>query len=81
MTAKTVAIGVALVLVGVLVGLNVPIAEAQRGGSTYVLGNSPNYLVWRLNTQTGQVSRCRFKGEYIDATISPTCTPWTAAGR
>ena len=56
MTAKTVAIGAALVLVGVLVGLNVPMAEAQRDGP-YALSATEGG-VWRMNLRTGQVSIC-----------------------
>ncbi len=63
MTAKTVAIGVALVLVGVLVGLNVPMADAQRDGSYGLSAGSAGLggdgaSTWRMNLRTGQVSVC-----------------------
>ncbi len=67
MTAKTVAIGVALVLVGVLVGLNVPIAEAQRDGP-YAL-SATDSGVWRMNLRTGQVSIC-------GVTLAPKAIPF-----
>ena len=62
MTAQTVAIGVTLVLVGVLVGLSVPMAEAQRDGP-YVLSSGTGGSAWRANARTGQVSFCVITGD------------------
>lgn len=63
MTSKTVAIGAALALVGVLLGMNLPIAEVQRGGPYALsagggsIGGKATYA-WRMNLRTGQVSLC-----------------------
>ncbi len=73
MTAKTVAIDVALVLVGVLVGMNVPIAEAQRGGP-YAISGDGKY-VWRADVRTGKVSKC-----FLDSYDKPPlCSVWGPA--
>ena len=79
MTAKTVAIGAALVLVGVLVGLNVPMAEAQRDGP-YALSAGAVRSVWRMNVRTGQVSFCgSFSGTETPPGKRPVCSPWGPA--
>ena len=65
MTPKTVAIGAALALAGVLLGMNLPIAEAQPDGP-YALsaggggvgGGANVTFAWRINTRTGKVSVC-----------------------
>ena len=79
MTPKTVTIGVALVLVGVLVGLNVPMAEAQRDGSYAISAATTPGAVWRINVSSGQVSMCR--SETWSSAIGPDtkpagCAPW-----
>ncbi len=59
MTPKTVAIGAVLALAGVLLGMNFPIAEAQRVDGPYALtGGGAPAVVWRMNQRTGQVSLC-----------------------
>ncbi len=64
MTPKTVAIGAALALAGVLLGMNFPIAEVQPAGGPYALsaggvgGGANATYVWRMNTRTGKVSVC-----------------------
>ena len=80
MTAKTVAIGVALVLVGVLVGLNVPIAEAQRGGP-YAISSGHASTAWRMNVRTGQVSVCKSKIPFDENPGRPVCSSWGPANR
>jgi hypothetical protein len=76
MTAKTVFIGLALVLAGVLLGIYVPIAEAQRTGR-YAIASSHIGQAWRVNVATGKVSFC--------FTLSPglmaTCSPWGPVDR
>jgi len=72
MTAKTVAIGAAVVLVGVVVGMNVPTVEAQRGGAYSFLTVTAGAKIWRLRVGTGQVSFCAAKG----TSAPPTCSPW-----
>ena len=57
MTPKTVTIAVALALVGVLLGMNYPTAEAHQDGP-YALSAGGANFVWRMNTQSGQVSVC-----------------------
>ncbi len=63
MTPKTVAIGAALVLVGVLLGMNFSTAEAQRDGPYALsagggsIGGDATYA-WRMNLPTGEVSLC-----------------------
>ncbi len=65
MTPKTVAIGAALALAGVLLGMNLPISEAQPDGP-YALsaggggvgGGANVTFAWRINTRTGKVSVC-----------------------
>ncbi len=54
MTAKAVAIGATLVLIGVLVGLNVTMAEAQRHGP-YANSATADGFAWLVNASTGQV--------------------------
>ena len=61
MTLKTVAIGAALVVAGVLLGMNYPIADALRGGP-YALSAGGAKFVWRINTQTGEDSLCGVAG-------------------
>ncbi len=75
MTAKTVAIGVALVLVGVLLGLNVPMAEAQRGGPYAISAAGTGNTVWRADVRTGQVSYC-IRGTSDPFSKPPICSPW-----
>ena len=66
MTPKTVAIGAALALAGVLLGMNFPIAEVQPAGGPYALsaggvgvgGGADGTYAWRINTRTGKVSVC-----------------------
>ena len=65
MTPKTVAIGAALALAGVLLGMNFPIAEVQSAGGPYALsagggvgGGANVTYAWRINTRTGKVSVC-----------------------
>ncbi len=71
MTPKTVAIGAVLALAGVLLGMNFPIAEAQRVDGPYALtGGGAPAVVWRMNTQTGEVSLCGVAGP------TPSCSPW-----
>ena len=91
MTPKTVSIAVAIAVVGVLLGMNYPIAEAQQGGP-YALsavgvgvgvGDDPTYA-WRINTRTGEVSVCGlhfprmmlFKPEGQMGFDVPKCSPW-----
>ena len=74
MTPKTVAIGAALVLVGVLMGLSVPMVEAQRDGH-YKFVTVERNSVWRANQTTGKVSWCFAKG----AAIVAICSPWGPA--
>ncbi len=79
MTPKTVAIGAALVLVGVLVGLNVPMAEAQRNGPYAFSATAPAYA-WRMNVRTGQVSTCN--GTPLgNPPPAPKCSPWGPVSR
>ena len=79
MTANTVAIGAALVLVGVVAGMNVPTVEAQRG-DTYAISASSAHFTWRMNRQTGQVSVCMstsassYPSTMIDSDI--VCSKW-----
>jgi len=80
MTAKTVAIGVALVLVGVLVGLNVPMAEAQRNGPYAISAGGKGNTVWRADVRTGQVSFC-IRRASNPFTKPPMCSPWGPANR
>ena len=78
MTGKTVVAGAVLVLIGVLVGMNVPKVEAQQAGAyaiavTTVRG-AP--IAWRINVRTGQASWCIFaQGGFEHA---PNCSPWSA---
>ncbi len=68
MTPKTVAIGAALALAGVLLGMNFPIAEVQPASGPYALsaggvgggvgGGANGTYAWRINTRTGKVSVC-----------------------
>ena len=92
MTLKTVTIAVALAVAGVLLGMNLPIAEAQRGGP-YALSSSGSkgVAVWRMNQRTGQVSICLFEGgsgwkaetktltPKQTASLTPRCSPWGPA--
>ena len=90
MTPKTVAIGAALALAGVLLGMNFPIADALWGGP-YVLSSSSSrgLVVWRMNQRTGQVSLCLLeKANGIiresptpraTASMTPQCSPWGPA--
>ncbi len=80
MTAKTVAIGVALVLVGVLVGLNVPMAEAQRDGPYALSSSGTGGSAWRANVRTGQVSFCMITGDpKNEPGKRPVCSAWGPA--
>jgi len=66
MTSKTIAIGAALALGGVLLGMNYPIADALWRGGPYALsaggggvgGDANVTYAWRINTRTGKVSVC-----------------------
>ncbi len=93
MTPKTVAIGAVLVLVGVLLGMNYPIAEALWRGGPYALSAGGANFVWRVKTQTGEVSLCGVAGPqavYVNMEtaegeadrqllITPKCSPWGPA--
>ncbi len=89
MTPKAVAIVAALVLGGVLLGMNYPIADALWRGGPYGLSavGTKAGAVWRMNQRTGQVSLCLFEGVYSDwkaetltplqtARMTPQCSPW-----
>ena len=79
MTPKTIAIGAALALAGVLLSMNLPIAEAQRGGPYELAAGGGGFdaggyatYVWRLNQQTGEVSVCGVvaaKGIFLETTV------------
>ncbi len=73
MTLKTIAIGVALVLVGTLIGMTVPDAEAQRNRGLFGLSAGSDSEVWRINLATGEVSICESAS---GATKVPVCSPW-----
>jgi len=64
MTPKAVAIGVALAVAGVLLGMNV---NALWGGpyAFSPLGSNPPFI-WRMNQRTGQVSLCLWAGTASD---------------
>ncbi len=70
MTPKIVAIGAALVLVGVLLGMKFPTAEAQRDGPYALsagggsIGGDATYA-WRINLPTGEVSLCVVLGPQL----------------
>ena len=78
MTLKIVAIGAALVLVGVLLGMNSPIAEAQRDGPYAISPGSPGVAgaIWRVNQATGQVSFCLVAKTGRGTKEPPKCSPW-----
>ena len=94
MTPKTVAFGATLALVGVLLGMNIPIAEAQRDGPYALsaggdsIGDNATYA-WRMNLRTGQVSVCGlgvpklmlFAPEEAakEGLDTPRCSPWGPA--
>ncbi len=92
MTPKTVTIAAALAVVGVLLGMNYPIADTLWRGGPYGLsasGGKPG-AVWRMNQRTGQVSLCLFEGSASDweaetptprqtARMTPQCSPWGPA--
>ncbi len=72
MTPKTVAIGAALALAGVLLGVNIPISEVQRDGpyelsAAGVGGGADGTYAWRINTRTGKVSVCGLIVTWIEA--------------
>ncbi len=91
MTPKTVAIGTALAVAGVLLGMNYPIAGALWRGGPYGLSASREPgAVWRMNQRTGQVSLCLFQGgasawkaetptPQQKARLTPRCSPWGPA--
>ena len=82
MTAKTMIAAVALVLIGVVAGMNVPQVEAQRQGPYAItaMGN----VVWRIATHTGQVSLCHtIDSKPRNARLIekvPRCGPWSDLG-
>ena len=94
MTPKTVAIGAALVVAGVLLGMNYPIAEAQRDGP-YALSAGGGSIsgdvtyAWRMNTRTGKVSVCGLLVPQMmlvapdkaaqEGLDTPKCSPWGQA--
>ncbi len=92
MTPKTVTIAAALAVVGVLLGMNYPIADALWRGGPYALsatGGKPG-AVWRMNQRTGQISLCFVEGGASDfkaesptprqtARTTPQCSPWGPA--
>ncbi len=94
MTPKTAAIGAALAVAGVLLGMNYPIAEAQPDGP-YALSAGGANFVWRMNTRTGEVSLCGVAGpQAVYANMetaegeadrrflmTPKCSPWAPAAR
>lgn len=74
MTPQTIAIGVTLVAVGVLMGMSVPDAEAQRKRiDRYALSAGSDSEVWRINVTTGEVSFCENTGGTANV---PNCSPW-----
>ena len=75
MTPKTVFIGLALVLAGVLLGMNVPTVAAQRDGQ-YRL-SATGLVVWRMDHRTGRVSFCLSNRE----AETPRCSPWGPVGQ
>ncbi len=89
MTLKTVVIGAVLVIGGVLLGMNYPIADAQWRGGPYALSaiSTKPGAVWRMNQRTGQVSFCFLEGDVAafksetptprqSKLITPRCAPW-----
>ena len=74
MTPKTVTIAVAIAVGGVLLGMNYPIAEAQRDGP-YGLSAIDSGAVWRMDRRTGQVSICFPEGEDVEDIIL-LCSVW-----
>ena len=74
MTLKTIAIGVMLVVVGVVMGMSVPNAEAKRErDGQYALSAGSDSEVWRINVTTGEVSFCENTGGVANV---PNCSPW-----
>ncbi len=77
-----------LVVAGVLLGMNYPIADALWRGGPYELSASGKPgAVWRMNQRTGQVSLCLFEGSGGDwttetptprqtARMTPRCSLW-----
>ena len=75
MTAKTVAICVALILVGVLIGMvGVLVGTNVRG--VYAFSSIASPVVWRMNTRTGEMSVCQSGGLKEPA----TCGQWGPVG-
>ena len=79
MTVKQIAVGVMLVMVGVLIGMSVPNAEARRDylrqqPNEYALSAGSDAEVWRINTTTGEVSICE---NPRGAPNVPVCSPWS----
>ena len=60
MTPKTVAIGAALVVGGVVLGMNY--ADALWGGPYGLSSAGSIGATWRMNQRTGQVSLCFIEG-------------------
>ena len=87
MTPKIVAIGAVLVLSGVLLGMNYPIADALWGGPYGLSAGKTQGTVWRMNQRTGQVSLCFIEGDFTvetptprqTARMTPRCSPWGPA--
>ncbi len=74
MTLKTIAIGVMLVVVGVVMGMSVPNAEAKRErDGQFALSAGSDSEVWRINVKTGAVSICE---NPRGAPNVPICSPW-----
>ncbi len=77
MTAKTVAICVALVLVGVLAGI-VGVLVGTNVSGVYAFSTPGSAIVVvRMNTRTGELSLCQTMGLKLPA----KCGPWGPVSR